>query len=403
MLSEIPPENIHYVQELGAGEFGKIYKAEIFGLYGNGTKSVAIAKTLKEDSSIEEHNEFLYEVNSLGDMKHEHVLPSVAVIRKTRPQALIYQYFAAGDLKQFLLSQEAHSTSLEHRECMYILTQVASGLEYLASKNFMHKDFAARNIAINHNLNVKITTLKICHGLYSSDYHSLHGKMIPIRWSPAEVITYNRHSLETDIYSYGVLMWEVFSKGCQPYCAFSNEKVLELISSRQLLSCPTNCPPRIYSLMMECWHEVPAKRPSAVEVHQKMRTWYLDDSNTVYTSPGSINGQSTVTSFTPSHNGSTTPSTGTVTTHLPFNSPQLQSAANHRNQHQPASQLFSNQRSDMPPYYGALYPDSSNMNHIGACHNSPRKFSDKSSTSTIYSESSSDTDFRMRPPLPLRR
>ena len=339
-IKEIPSDNIHKIQELGAGTFGKIFKGQVFGLYGNGTTSMIFLKTLREKPSITESQEFQNEINSMHEIRHQHVLSMLGISTKGSPQCILYEHLPLGDLHQFLVSQEAHGSTLQHKEVMYILTQVASGLEYLSCQLYIHKDIAARNIIVSHNLNVKISNLKIIYGLHSTDYCAFHNQMIPVRWVPPETITYGAFTLSTDVYSYGVLMWEVFSNGLQPYYGFANEEVVEIVRSRQLLACPPECPPRIYSLMMECWHESESKRPTAREVHQKMRAWYLDNSN-VY-ALGSTTAPSVSNSSAPSHHSSTGPSNPSNQT----NTTELHSCT-----------PVHNVTTETPPYYSTLYPD----------------------------------------------
>lgn len=389
-LKDIPRDNIHFLQELGAGTFGKVYKGQVFGLYGNGTASFVFVKALKENTSIKEQQEFEDEISSMTDVRHQHIVSLLGVSTKGSPQCMLYEYLPLGNLNQYLLAQQSHGSSLQHQEIMYMLTQIASGLEYLASQKYIHKDIAARNVIVSHNLNVKLSNLKIVYGLNSSDYCLLHGMMIPIRWSPPETITYGQFNLETDIYSYGILMWEVFSGGQQPYTGFSNEDTVEMIRSRQLLACPANCPPRVYSLMMECWHEMASKRPLAKEVHQKMRTWYLDNGNLYAISTTSA--PSVSNSSAQSHHSSTGPSypsNQTTTTEMRYgegkpNSPKPLQKSFYPHLQSPPVQT------EKQPFYNAMYPNAS-------YNGQPRPESSSCSESTIDND---DDDSEFAVPIP---
>lgn len=384
-VKDVPVDNVHFIQELGAGLYGQVFKGQVFGLYGNGTASFVFVKTLKEKSSAKEQQEFQNEINSMTDMRHQHVLTMLAISTKSSPQCILYEHLPLGNLQQFLLSQEAHGSSLQHKEVMYVLTQTASAVEYLASQKFVHKDIAARNVLVSHNLNVKLSNLKIVYGLNSSDYSLLHDQMIPVRWSPPETITYGQFTLETDVYSFGILMWEVFSGGAQPYAGFGNEEVIEMVRSRQLLACPTNCPPRVYSLMMECWHEKAAKRPMAKEVHQKLRAWYLDNSNPYALSTTSA--PSVSNSSAPSHHSSTT-----GPTHQPLLSDnrELQSLSPHPLPAQPAYNQLHN-----PPYYNNLYPDYAD----GTCTSNNTKRESMDDVTSSCSSSSDDDESEFTVPI----
>lgn len=336
----------------------------MFGLYGNGTASFVFVKTLKEKATNQEQHEFQNELNMMTDIRHQHILTLLAMSMKGSSQCLLYEYLPLGNLNQFLLSQEAHGSSLQHKEVMYILTQIASALEYLTSHQFVHKDVAARNVMVSHNLNVKLSNLKMAYGLHSGDYCLLHGNMIAVRWSPPETITYGQFTLETDIYSYGVLMWEVFSGGKQPYVGIHNDDVIEMIRSRQLLACPAICPPRIYSLMMECWHETASKRPSAKEVHQKLRAWYLDNSNP-YTH-STTSAPSVSNSSVHSHHSSSAP---TYPSSGQARLTDIRVADGKSASPIPKQPQFNklhatpSKGGDKPPFYNSLYPDSQQMRH----------------------------------------
>lgn len=118
-------------------------------------------------------------------------------------------------------------------------------MEYLASHFYIHKDLAARNILVGEQLHVKISDLGLSREIYSSDYYCFQPKtLLPIRWMSPEAIAYGKFTTDSDIWSYGVVLWEIFSYGLQPYYGFSNQEVMEMVRKRQLLPCPEDCPPR---------------------------------------------------------------------------------------------------------------------------------------------------------------
>lgn len=134
--------------------------------------------------------------------------------------------------------------------CLIAQTQITAGMEYLASHGYVHKDLAARNVLVGEQLHVKISDLGLSREIYSSDYYCLQPKtLLPIRWMPPEAIAYGKFSTDSDIWSFGVVLWEVFSYGLQPYYGFSNQEVMEMVRKRQLLPCPEDCPPRLVVVM----------------------------------------------------------------------------------------------------------------------------------------------------------
>ena len=158
---------------------------------------------------------------------------------------------------------------------LYIGQQVASGMEYLSSQNFILKDLATRNILMSDNLTVKISIDLIAQykDIYSKDYYKFQSKMLPVRWMSPESLLYGRCTQQSDVWSYGVCLWEIFNYGCQPYSGCTNPEAIEMIRDRQLLLIPDECPQRAYALMLECWHENPMQRPTFTEIISRLRNW----------------------------------------------------------------------------------------------------------------------------------
>lgn len=203
-------------------------------------------------------------------------------------------------------------------------------MEYLAGHYYIHKDLAARNILVGEQLHVKISDLGLSREVYSSDYYCFQPKtLLPIRWMPPEAIASGKFTTDSDIWSFGVVLWEVFSYGLQPYYGFSNQEVMEVVRKRQLLPCPEDCPPRydvlqtaqesisshrtvyvydrrrrdtdlnallsfrFYGLMTECWQEGPARRPRFKDIHARLRAWEGLSSHASSSTPSGGGGNTT--------------------------------------------------------------------------------------------------------------
>lgn len=136
---------------------------------------------------------------------------------------------------------------------------------------------------------------------------------------PPESCLYGKFTTESDVWSFGVVLWEIFSYGLQPYYGFTNQEVIDMIRSRQLLPCPEDCPPHIYSLMIECWHEIPTRRPSFHELHTRLRSWQAFHLRN-YTLESSN-----------SHNSSKNSQNGQISSHLNVNHPKSNFFTNHNN------------------------------------------------------------------------
>ncbi|XP_020300058.1 tyrosine-protein kinase transmembrane receptor Ror isoform X2 [Pseudomyrmex gracilis] len=285
-IPQFTTNNVVLLQELGEGAFGKVYKGEL--QTGNKSEpSIFVAvKTLKENATPKTQSDFKREVELMTDLRHPNIICLLGVILKGEPMCMLFEYMTQGDLHEFLICHSPRSDVplnnsngkiLEQPEFLHIALQIASGMEYLASHHYVHRDLAARNCLVGDNLTVKISDFGLSRDIYSSDYYRVQSKsLLPVRWMPPESILYGKFTTESDVWSFGVVLWEIYSYGLQPYYGYNNQEVIDMIRSRQLLPCPEDCPTMIYSLMIECWHEVANRRPQFPEIHHRLHNWYIN-------------------------------------------------------------------------------------------------------------------------------
>ncbi|XP_041914849.1 tyrosine-protein kinase transmembrane receptor ROR2 [Alosa alosa] len=304
-LREINLSAVRFMEELGEDRFGKVYKGHLYGTApGEQTQVVAI-KTVKDKDEGALREEFRHEAMLRSRLQHPNIVCLLGIVTKEQPMSMVFSYSSHGDLHEFLVMRSPHSdvgssdddktvkSTLEQADFLHIVTQVAAGMEYLSSHHVVHKDLAARNILVYDKLNVKILDLGLFREVYSADYYKLMGaNPFPIRWMSPEAIVYGKFLTDSDIWSYGVVLWEIFSYGLQPYCGYSNQDVIEMVRNRQVLSCPDDCPAWIYTLMLECWSEFPARRPRFKDIHTRLRTW---ESLSNYNSSAQTSGASNTT------------------------------------------------------------------------------------------------------------
>ncbi|XP_032162220.1 tyrosine-protein kinase transmembrane receptor ROR2 isoform X1 [Mustela erminea] len=304
-LKEISLSSVRFMEELGEDRFGKVYKGHLFGpAPGEQSQAVAI-KTLKDKADGPLREEFRHEALLRARLQHANIVCLLGVVTKDQPLSMVFSYCPHGDLHEFLVMRSPHSdlgstdddrtvrSALEPPDFVHVVAQVASGMEYLSSHHVVHKDLATRNVLVYDKLSVKVSDLGLFREVYSADYCRLTGgALLPVRWMSPEALAHGKFSVDSDIWSYGVLLWEVFSYGLQPYCGHSNQDVVDMVRGRQVLPCPDDCPAWVYALMVECWHEVPSRRPRFKDIHSRLRAW---GSLSAYNSSAQTSGASNAT------------------------------------------------------------------------------------------------------------
>ncbi|KAG8179337.1 hypothetical protein JTE90_006960 [Oedothorax gibbosus] len=274
-LKHIPQESLALLEEIGEGCFGKVHK----GLYTDSSgETVTVAvKTLKDNFNQDAQTDFEREVEIMSSFSHENILKLEGIVvqdNQTTPW-MVFEFMQYGDLAQllrnsspFLRTENSHrSFHLSQFDLTWISSQIASGMVYLSSQHFVHRDLATRNCLVGENLSVKISDFGMSRDIYTSDYYKVGGsRMLPIRWMAPESITYGKFSLESDVWAYGVVLWEIFTYGKQPYYGHSNDEVVKLILQGILLSSPEHCPPFICNIMAGCWKTEPKDRLTFAEV-----------------------------------------------------------------------------------------------------------------------------------------
>ena len=187
---------------------------------------------------------------------------------------MIYERLNDGDLHEYLLQRSTTVNLYQQRELtdfLYISMQILSGMIYLTEKNFVHNDLSAKNILISEHMDIKISNIARYRPKYDSDYYKIANRSLPVRWMAIESLLSGIYTEMSDVWSFGILLWEMFSYGTQPYAGRTNPEVIEMIRDRKLLSCPPNCPKRIYALMCSCWQELSEQRPTFTELMRCFR------------------------------------------------------------------------------------------------------------------------------------
>ncbi|MED6234962.1 hypothetical protein ATANTOWER_010237 [Ataeniobius toweri] len=299
---EYPRNNIQYVRDIGEGAFGRVFQARAPGLLPTEPSTMVAVKMLKEEASADMQNDFQREAALMAEFDHPNILRLLGVCAVGKPMCLLFEYMAQGDLNEFLrrqspgesvhtlsraslsarsFSSDVETGSLTCPEQLSISKQIAAGMAYLSERKFVHRDLATRNCLVGEEMVVKIADFGLSRNIYSADYYKANeNDAIPIRWMPPESIFYNRYTTESDVWAYGVVLWEIFSHGMQPYYGMSHEEVIYYVRDGHILSCPENCPLELYNLMRLCWSTHPSERPSFSSIHRILERMHQNSMNT---------------------------------------------------------------------------------------------------------------------------
>ena len=272
--------SLELVGELGEGCFGRVFKAKAPGLHrGDFYPGEFVAvKSLKGDDGSQLLDEFVKEVQTCIRFDHDNVIRLVGVCTKSFEKCMIFEYMDLGCLHDLLRCSNPDSPDYVRRNkddalltpdlFLHCTIQVAEGLTYLAELRFVHRDIAARNCLINGSFVIKIADFGMSREVNASDYYRIGSTkaLLPIRWMPPEAIMYGKFTMKSDVWSFGVLMWEIYSFGQHPFGGQSNHEVIDRVKSGQMLECTSLCPPAIFDIMHHCWTRVPGKRPSISDV-----------------------------------------------------------------------------------------------------------------------------------------
>ncbi|XP_008695093.2 tyrosine-protein kinase ABL2 isoform X6 [Ursus maritimus] len=266
---EMERTDITMKHKLGGGQYGEVY----VGVWKKYSLTVAV-KTLKEDTM--EVEEFLKEAAVMKEIKHPNLVQLLGVCTLEPPFYIVTEYMPYGNLLDYL--RECSREEVTAVVLLYMATQISSAMEYLEKKNFIHRDLAARNCLVGENHVVKVADFGLSRLMTGDTYTAHAGAKFPIKWTAPESLAYNTFSIKSDVWAFGVLLWEIATYGMSPYPGIDLSQVYDLLEKGYRMEQPEGCPPKVYELMRACWKWSPADRPSFAETHQAFETMFHDSS-----------------------------------------------------------------------------------------------------------------------------
>ncbi|XP_045391813.1 fibroblast growth factor receptor 1 isoform X7 [Lemur catta] len=275
---ELPRDRLVLGKPLGEGCFGQVVLAEAIGLdkdKPNRVTKVAV-KMLKSDATEKDLSDLISEMEMMKMIgKHKNIINLLGACTQDGPLYVIVEYASKGNLREYLQARRppgleycynpSHSPEeqLSSRDLVSCAYQVARGMEYLASKKCIHRDLAARNVLVTEDNVMKIADFGLARDIHHIDYYkkTTNGRL-PVKWMAPEALFDRIYTHQSDVWSFGVLLWEIFTLGGSPYPGVPVEELFKLLKEGHRMDKPSNCTNELYMMMRDCWHAVPSQRPT---------------------------------------------------------------------------------------------------------------------------------------------
>ncbi|OXA60749.1 tyrosine-protein kinase Src42A [Folsomia candida] len=263
---EIDRSSLKFIRKLGHGQFGEVWE----GLWNN-TTPVAV-KTLKPGTM--DPKDFLAEAQIMKKLRHPKLIQLYAVCTLEEPIYIITELMKNGSLLEYLSGK---GRGLKLPQLIDMAAQIAGGMAYLESQNYIHRDLAARNVLVGDSNTVKIADFGLARLIKEDEYEARLGTRFPIKWTAPEAANYSKFSIKSDVWSFGILLTELVTYGRIPYPGMTNAEVLHQVEHGYRMPCPPNCPDRLYEIMLECWHADSMKRPTFETLQWKLEDFFTLD------------------------------------------------------------------------------------------------------------------------------
>ncbi|XP_070490745.1 fibroblast growth factor receptor homolog 1-like isoform X2 [Chironomus tepperi] len=276
---EFPRGQLELSKNLGEGAFGKVVMAEAHGLMRAGQITVVAVKMLKEGHTDEDVKDLVCEMEVMKMIgTHVNIINLLGCCSQDGPLYVIVEYAPHGNLRDFLRKHrpnaytdtphEKEKQALTQKDLVSFAFQIARGMEYLASRKCIHRDLAARNVLVSDDFVMKIADFGLARDIHSQDYYrkTTDGRL-PVKWMSPESLFDKVYDTQSDVWSYGILLWEIMTLGGTPYPSVPSVKNLfEILKKGDRMEKPALCSIDIYMLMRECWHWNPVERPTFCEI-----------------------------------------------------------------------------------------------------------------------------------------
>ncbi|XP_076059767.1 protein tyrosine kinase 2 Fak isoform X3 [Oratosquilla oratoria] len=261
---ELDRSSIELNEIIGEGQFGDVHTGRYRAR--DGTSTLVAIKTCKVESDGAMAEKFLEEAYIMQQFDHPNIIKLIGICSES-PIWIVMELARHGEMRAYLQNNKHR---LELSTLILYAYQLSTALSYLESKKFVHRDIAARNVLVYSHENVKLADFGLSRWVEEQSYYKASKGKLPIKWMAPESINFRRFSTASDVWMFGVCMWEILMLGVKPFQGIRNNDVIKRIENGERLALPPGCPPRLYSLMSMCWSYEPSKRPSFKDIKETL-------------------------------------------------------------------------------------------------------------------------------------
>ncbi|XP_066024636.1 proto-oncogene tyrosine-protein kinase receptor Ret [Pocillopora verrucosa] len=284
-LWEVPRDHVTIDKIVGKGAFGQVAKGKVVELRGRpGLTTVAI-KMLKSNASESDKRDLMKELETMKQLKpHPHVIKLLGCVMESEPFLVLIEYVPFGDLLGYLRKSRGLNdtyfkdpdikpqTNLTSQQLMKFAWQIADGMSYLSSKSIIHRDLAARNVLVGEEETCKVTDFGMARNVQEENIYEKKTKgRLPVKWTAYEALLYGKYTTKSDVWSYGVVLYEIFTIGGSPYPRMDGKKIANLLQQGYRMPKPQHVDDKLYEVMMKCWQDDPKRRPTFTDLRNQLK------------------------------------------------------------------------------------------------------------------------------------
>lgn len=267
---EFPFDSLLNLESIGQTTFGVVYKCSATKLIAGQDSTDVLVRMLRDDVDTETMRGFFRQVEKMASFIHDNIIQLLGVCSREIQPCMIFEFPDGGNLNDTL--QLSSNSQLQTNDLLKFAIQVADAMAFLEHRRFVHRDLSTRNCMLTKHKQIKLLPFGVIRPEDHKNYYKVgHQTMLPIRWLPHNTILHGQFNTQTDVWSFGVFLWELFSRGKQPFEGQTNEDVVKCLREGFRLPCPGSCPTEMYELMVQCWMEEASSRPTFSSLHASIK------------------------------------------------------------------------------------------------------------------------------------